>query len=196
MLGGAATYSAMPSYSGAVGGNMTLYFENASLADLFCGNANSGNIGGNVDVTLGEGVELTGFYAGSRDAGNVNGTVTVTVDGADLTGLHLCGKCKTAGTVGKSVLVYKSGTLGTYSDFDEFMDKSAEPEEPAVLRGDMNGDGFVTDADALYLLRHTLFSERYPINQSGDVNGDNVVTDADALYLLRFTLFPERYPLS
>ena len=64
-----------------------------------------------------------------------------------------------------------------------------------TIRGDMNGDGDVTDADALYLLRHTLFSERYPISQSGDVNGDGDVTDADALYLLRFTLFSERYPL-
>ena len=64
-----------------------------------------------------------------------------------------------------------------------------------VLRGDMNGDREVSDADALYLLRHTLFSDRYPINQSGDVNGDGEVSDADALYLLRFTLFPGRYPL-
>ena len=66
---------------------------------------------------------------------------------------------------------------------------------PAQVKGDMNGDGVVTDADALYLLRHTLFADRYPISQSGDVNGDGDVTDADALYLLRNTLFPDRYPL-
>ena len=69
--------------------------------------------------------------------------------------------------------------------------------EPPAVRGDMNGDGEVTDADALYLLRHTLFSDRYPITgQSGDVNGDGATTDADALYLLRHTLFAERYPLN
>ena len=68
--------------------------------------------------------------------------------------------------------------------------------QPEQIRGDMNGDGNVTDADALYLLRHTLFAERYPITQSGDVNGDSQITDADALYLLRFTLFPEKYPLN
>ena len=62
-------------------------------------------------------------------------------------------------------------------------------------RGDMNGDGEVTDADALYLLRYTLFPDRFPITQSGDVNGDSEVTDADALYLLRYTLFPDRFPL-
>jgi len=65
----------------------------------------------------------------------------------------------------------------------------------ACVQGDMNDDGEITDADALYLLRHTLFPQRYPLQQSGDVNGDGEVTDADALYLLRYTLFPQRYPL-
>lgn len=66
-----------------------------------------------------------------------------------------------------------------------------EPQIP----GDFNGDNVATDADALYLLRHTLFEDRYPISGNGDVNGDGMLTDADALYLLRYTLFPERYPL-
>lgn len=64
-----------------------------------------------------------------------------------------------------------------------------------VLRGDVDGDEMVNDADALYLLRFTLFPDRYPINQDGDMNGDGSVDDADALYLLRYTLFPDRYPL-
>lgn len=67
--------------------------------------------------------------------------------------------------------------------------------EDEILRGDMNGDYRVDDADALYLLRYTLFPVRFPINQSGDVNGDGVENDADALYLLRYTLFPARFPL-
>ena len=69
--------------------------------------------------------------------------------------------------------------------------------EEEILRGDMNGDESVNDADAMYLLRYTLFGEtRYPLTQSGDVNGDGTVSDADAMYLLRYTLFGEsRYPL-
>ena len=63
------------------------------------------------------------------------------------------------------------------------------------LRGDMNRDDLVTDADAIYLLRFTLFPGSYPIFQDGDLNGDGIVTDADAIYLLRHTLFPDSYPI-
>lgn len=66
---------------------------------------------------------------------------------------------------------------------------------PEAVAGDMNGDYQLSDADALYLLRYTLFPTRYPIAIDADVNSDGVVTDADALYLLRHTLFPTRYPL-
>lgn len=77
-----------------------------------------------------------------------------------------------------------------------------QPQAPAsasfdvkLVLGDMNDDGVLSDADALYLLRHTLFADRFPITQGGDVNSDGDVTDADALYLLRHTLFPQRFPL-
>ena len=63
------------------------------------------------------------------------------------------------------------------------------------LKGDVNKDGSVTDADAVYLLYYTIFPEDYPINQPADFNGDGSVTDADAVYLLYYTIFPEDYPL-
>lgn len=63
------------------------------------------------------------------------------------------------------------------------------------IPGDMDENYVVNDADALYLLRNTLFPARFPIRQSGDVNGDGEENDADALYLLRHTLFPDRFPL-
>ena len=188
------------SYNCATRGDVYWELKNVTVKnEIFCGNANKANVEGNVEIILGEGVTFGSFYAGSRDAGNINGTVTVTVDGADLTGLHLNGKAKSeTGTNGGSYLVYKSGTLGTYSDFTEFVDKSdEEPPAPEVVKGDMDGDGMVSDADAMYLLRYTLFGEsRYPLNQGGDVDGSGNISDADAMYLLRYTLFGDsRYPL-
>lgn len=61
--------------------------------------------------------------------------------------------------------------------------------------GDMDCSMEVNDTDALYLLRFTLFPDRYPITTDADVNCDSFVNDVDALYLLRFTLFKDRYPL-
>lgn len=61
--------------------------------------------------------------------------------------------------------------------------------------GDLNGDSLVTDADAVYLLMYTFFSEDYPVFQPCDFNDDGNVTDADAVYLLMYTFFPEDYPI-
>jgi len=63
------------------------------------------------------------------------------------------------------------------------------------IPGDYDDNKEVTDADAIYLLRHTLFPNVYTLNQSGDTNADGEISDADAIYLLRHTLFPAVYPL-
>ena len=65
----------------------------------------------------------------------------------------------------------------------------------AYVPGDFDGNGSVTDEDAIYLLWHTLFEEDYPLNQNGDLDGSGTVTDEDAIYLLWHTLFAEDYPL-
>lgn len=90
-------------------------------------------------------------------------------------------------SVGGPVSLYKRAASGVvYSTGD-----SAGVE----IAGDFDGNGVLTDRDALYLLRHTLFEDTYPITADGDVNGDGEVTDKDALYLARHVLFGDRYPL-
>ena len=69
------------------------------------------------------------------------------------------------------------------------------PAQPEPVAGDLNGDGELTDADAIYLLYATFDEESYPLNQKTDFNGDGEVTDADAIYLLYATFDPDGYPL-
>ena len=82
---------------------------------------------------------------------------------------------------------------------DEFVTKAARVKEfPAsdTLLGDFDGDNAVTSDDAVYLLRHTLFSGYYPLSGFADFDHDGGITSDDAVYLLRYTLFPAYYPLT
>ena len=67
--------------------------------------------------------------------------------------------------------------------------------EPTALRGDFDGNGKLTSADAVWLLRHVMIGEVYPIGQSGDVNGDGTLNSFDAVYLLRHVMIGDLYPL-
>ncbi|MBE6614729.1 MAG: hypothetical protein E7631_05410 [Ruminococcaceae bacterium] len=63
--------------------------------------------------------------------------------------------------------------------------------------GDTNGDTKLTSADAIYLLRHTLLPDRYPLAGTWfDFNNDGTVNAKDAVYLLRHVLMPEKYPIT
>ncbi|MBQ4322637.1 MAG: leucine-rich repeat protein [Clostridia bacterium] len=66
---------------------------------------------------------------------------------------------------------------------------------PSSVLGDVMGDTEVDSDDAIYLLKHTLFPEMYPINQTSDFDGNGTLNSDDAIYLLKYTLFPDLYPL-
>ena len=153
------------------------------------------------------------FAAAKAPALSVSGHINSTGRDSDPITLQLLPK-------GSSQAAYETEVKGNYVEysFDEVLpgtytlrvEKNGEIREftvtvadaPVVqnvdflLKGDFNEDGKVTDADAIYLLRHTLFPSSYLISQSGDFNGDSKTTDADAIYLLRHTLFPGSYPLN
>ncbi len=64
------------------------------------------------------------------------------------------------------------------------------------ILGDTNADKTVNSDDAIYLLKHTLFPDMYPINQKSDFDGNGALNSDDAIYLLKHTLFPDMYPLN
>ena len=95
---------------------------------------------------------------------------------------------------------YKNTTLtGTYADeyFSYFTLYKLEEtgSEPEQVKGDIDGNGDVTNEDVVALLWNTLFPEENPINGFADFNGDGSVTNEDVVVLLWHTLFPEENPL-
>ena len=61
-----------------------------------------------------------------------------------------------------------------------------EKTDACYDHGDVNGDGMITDQDAIYVLYSTfpMFKDTYPVSQNVDLNGDGTVNTADAIYLL------------
>lgn len=69
-------------------------------------------------------------------------------------------------------------------------------DKPLYEVGDLNGDGALTNSDAIYLLYNSIFGDVfYPLNQPCDFNGNERVDNADAIYLLYHTIFPNDYPI-
>ncbi len=74
--------------------------------------------------------------------------------------------------------------------------QSGEIQIMDYISGDTNDDGAISSADAIYLLRHTLLPERYPLaGGSPDYNNDGSLTSKDAVYLLYHVMLPEQYPI-
>jgi len=62
--------------------------------------------------------------------------------------------------------------------------------------GDINCDNKIDEDDAIYLLRHVVFPEKYPVAVWSDIDRNGATDEADAIYLLRHVVFPEKYPLN
>ena len=74
--------------------------------------------------------------------------------------------------------------------------QSGEIQIRDYISGDANGDDAISSADAVYLLRHTILPERYPLNGGNpDYDGDGTLSQRDAVYLLYHVMLPEEYPL-
>lgn len=64
------------------------------------------------------------------------------------------------------------------------------------VAGDLDSVEGVDVEDAIYLLFHVNFGDRYAVNQDVDYDRSGVIDMDDVFYLLYHVNFPERYPLA
>lgn len=126
ITGGSVIDQIMSSYSKNCGSViMDLSGVSVSGNGIIAGSV-SGTFSGEVTMKLGSGITTTSVSASNRDSGSTTGTVTVIVDGFDMSENLIKSKFKDAVTVGKQVLIVKSGTAAAVADFDEVnLDTSA-----------------------------------------------------------------------
>ncbi|GEM_PF-1832004 len=74
--------------------------------------------------------------------------------------------------------------------------ETSEEDDTLGILGDYNNDGTVNSNDAIYLLRHVLFPNEYPLESVyNDITGDCKVDSNDAIHLLRHVLFPNDFSI-
>ena len=70
------------------------------------------------------------------------------------------------------------------------------PPPPAITpSADADGNGKIDKDDAIYLLRHVVYPDKYPLTVDCDVDGNGKLDKDDAIYLLRHVVYPDKYPL-
>lgn len=85
-------------------------------------------------------------------------------------------------------------------DIDQNLIKFASVEGTVTVTdyvlGDVNGDGYVSNADVLCIFRYIYNSKLYPLTVVvADVNRDGFVTNADVLCIFRYIYNPNLYPI-
>ena len=61
--------------------------------------------------------------------------------------------------------------------------------------GDLDRNKSINEDDVIYLLRHLVYPERYPIYATADFDKDGDTDEDDVIYLLRHLVYPDKYPL-
>lgn len=67
-----------------------------------------------------------------------------------------------------------------------------DQETVCYEHGDVDGDGKVTNTDAIYIMYNYMFGdERFPINQEWDFDGDSNTDNKDAVYIMYHFMFDD-----
>ncbi len=159
MTGGSFTNYIQAGYNVTVNGNCYVNLSGVQAGTrIVAGANNSGTVQGDATVVLGKNITGTPVVAPATK-GAVNGTYTLVLDGADISAMTVSGVNITSGTVGSSVLLLQSGTVGAATDFGsvildgyvslgaaaafspEVRDNSFLDLAGYTLTGDMTGSG-------------------------------------------------------
>ena len=135
-----------------------------------------------VSVNKSDVTAMASAYKSLVSGNSITGSVRVTLAHPLFT------TCSTTYTLGVCI------TKDTVAKLNSLIDC---PDKPVGIPGDVNGDGELTNADAIYLLRSVMLGETdYPLFYDGDVNSDGAVNNSDAIYLLRYILLGgDYYPI-
>ena len=90
------------------------------------------------------------------------------------------------------IQVWENGHIHTY---ENGLCTGCGKTDPGIEFCDLDGNGTFDSDDAVYLLRHTLFPEKFPVTKDADFDANGNVDSDDAVYLLRRSLFGEKYPI-
>ena len=64
------------------------------------------------------------------------------------------------------------------------------------LLGDVDSDGYITNADVLAIYKYIYNAQLYPLDETlGDVDKDGYVTNADVLAIYKYIYNPNLYPI-
>lgn len=89
-----------------------------------------------------------------------------------------------------------SHTYDDYKDADCNACRKSRSLAENFVAGDVNNSGVMDLDDAIYLLFHVNFPDRYPVNQSSDFDNSGSVDIGDVFHLLYHINFPDRYPIA
>ena len=95
------------------------------------------------------------------------------------------------------IVVYENLTITiTLTAVEKTTGNDGTSPKPKINVADIDGDGQVTYADAVALLKFIHFANVYSINAgTGDANGDGKITTDDAIYIKNHVFNPSEYPI-
>lgn len=188
-LGEKAHISAFGTLSG-IASVTNCYWWEGTVPYITTNNNNSGNI---TAVSYGQLISGEIAYKLGAAWGQMVGTENLPVVGGKKVYYGYTDCEATEKIYSNSLLIENAGHA--YGE-DHICVNCGERDPEAVMLGDVDGNGAVTNADVLMIFRYIYNADLYPLDTAvGDVDGNGTVTNSDVLAIFRYIYNPALYPL-